>query len=314
MSNKKFTEKEFESATIFLEKINDEVKKPNDFFMFMGAWYHKCISSKDKWLGIEATVTLPEFYPDRTRLEFFEHKGSFNGKPLKPFLRCMDSPSVYVGGNAGYESDIGFAYAQGFLDPGFNVLSMEKICFRPFWRYIVSNNDGSTQNIYKSTAVNEVKYYFYPGDKLILRVYSPEENFLRMDIELVEPTKIMKYRKMRRNLGVDENEKIVFNSPLIESKGQGVNFAEYKRVNAIDQFYNEGKNNKNTDSYTTPTIWHEVYLYRKINDKIMKVPFTEERYFAIDCPVKESVIKSNKFTNKALGGEEVSIDPRNTLV
>ena len=296
------------------EQISDEIKKPKDFFMFMGAWYHKCISSKDKWLGIEATVTLPEFYADRSRLEVFEYKGSFRGKPFKPFLRCMDSPSVYVGGNAGYESDIGFAYAQGFLDPGYHALSLEKMCFRPFWRYIVPNEDGTTNNIYNATELTDVKYYFFPGDKLILRVYCPEEDYLRMDIELLEPTKVMKYRKIRKNLCVDENEKIIFRSPLIPSKGQGVNFAEYKRVNAIDQFYNEGKSNKNTDSYTTPTIWHEVYLYRIIDDKIVKVPFTEDRYFTIDCPVKESVIKSNEITNKSLGGEEVSIDPRNTLV
>ena len=314
MSKVIIDENKINDIEVYLGEINNEISKPTDSKMFMGAWYHKCISSKDEWLGIEATITLPEFYADQSRLEFFEHKGSVNGKPLKPFLRCLDSPSVYVGGNAGYESDIGFAYAQGFLDPGMNVLSFQKNVFRPFWRYIVKNSDGSEKNIYNATAITQVEYYFYPGDKLRLRVYCPEENTLRLQIELLEPTKILKYRKIRKNLGVDENQKIIFTSPLIESQGQGVNLAEFKRVNAIDQFYNEGSSNKNTDSYTTSTVWHEVYLYRKINGDIKKIPFTSERYVEINCPHDDSVIKTNDVTNQTLGGEEVAIDPRNSLV
>ena len=308
----KYNEKDFAEAKVYLDKIEDEVSKPKDYKMFMGAWYHKCISSKDKWIGIEALITLPEFYPDESRLEYIEHKTIVNGKPLKPFMRCMDSPSLYVGGNAKYESDIGFAYNQGFLDSGLNVISNTKICFRPFWRYIVPTETGE-QNIYKGTSITDVKYYFYPGDKVKLRVYAIEENYLKMEIELIKPTDILKYRKIRRNLGVDENEKIYFTTPLISSVGQGVNFAEYKRVVAIDQFYNEGKRNQNTDSHLMDAIWHEVYLYRIIDDKLMKVPFNEDRYFEINCPFNDSVILEKDVAHKSNGGERVSIDPRKVL-
>ncbi len=299
-------ENDFDKAVLYHGIIENEVLKPEVPSCFPGAWYRKCVSSRDYWLGIEAIVILPEFYPDPDRFEFFD-KDTHLFK--KPYLRPLDSPSIYLGGFAGFETDIGFGYNRGFINRDCTLASDEKFAFVPFWRYIYPNENKEIQNIYKNIDFKQVQFYFYPGDKVRMAVYSLKKDYLRLKIELLKPTTNPKFVELRNKLGVNP-ENIFFMSPLIPSPGQGINKAEFKRVNAIDQFYTEGKPAKLTNSYTSSTIWEEVYLYRLMDNKLVKVPFNDKRYAGMTCPVEEAIKIKYDGVNCVLGGEKVAIDPR----
>lgn len=304
----KYTIDDFQDALIYEGTIEGEIAPPPVPPCFPGAWYRKVVSSKDKWLGIEAIVELPQFFPDPNRLEPFDREAHF---PFKDeYLRPLDSPSVYLGGFGGYETDIGFGYNRGYLDPNCTVISKEKITFRPFWRYIYPDETGVVRNIYTLDPFTNLHHYYYPGDVVRVKVFCPEKDKMQLMIELIEPTKIEKYKLIRENHQLGDKMFTPFISPLIPSPGQGTNLAEYKRVNAIDQFYNEGKKAKFTESYTTATIWKEVYLFRNIDGNLKRVPFNQNRFTSMQCPIAEAIKVSYDNVNENLGGERSQIDPR----
>ncbi|MDF2700018.1 MAG: hypothetical protein K0Q49_1574 [Haloplasmataceae bacterium] len=303
----KYTYENFKNAPVHLSEIVDELPKIATPNCFQGAWYRKCVSNRDHWIGIEALVVLPEFYPDPERLEYFEKENHLKIK--KPYQRPLDSPSIYLGGFAGFETDIGFGFNRGYVNKERTEVSDHKFAFVPFWRYIYPDENQVIKNIYKLFSFEQLEFYFYPGDKIRLSVFCPEENYLQLSIELVSATNIEKYINLRKTLEV-KTDHVHFLSPFIPSPGQGVNKAEFKRVNAIDQFYNEGKRAKNTNAYTTETIWEEVYLYRIIGDKLVKVPFNEDRYAEMSCPIEEAIKINYQNVNKKLGGERAAIVPK----
>ena len=59
-----------EKPPIWNDAIEGEKRNPQDPAVYGGAWHHKVVSSKDKWVGIEATVTLPEFKIERYEGEY----------------------------------------------------------------------------------------------------------------------------------------------------------------------------------------------------------------------------------------------------
>ena len=85
--------------------------------------------------------------------------------------------------------------------------------------------------------------------------------------------------------------------------------AEFKRVNSIDQYGNEGFNAKPTNASMSKATWHEVYLYRRINGKLVKVPFTEDRYASNICPSEKAITVEYENVNKEIGGENITIHP-----
>ena len=77
--------------------VSGEKPAPEAPGIFGGAWYHKVVSSKDKWCGMEATVTLPE-------VNILRYEGDFDSTlNADPDAKNLDNPSVYFGGNAGRE-------------------------------------------------------------------------------------------------------------------------------------------------------------------------------------------------------------------
>ncbi|HOA78014.1 MAG: immunoglobulin-like domain-containing protein [Bacilli bacterium] len=286
--------------------IPGEAKKPATPACFPGAVYRKVVSSRDYWLGIEAVVTLPEFTPDPRR--FDESKLSY----------YLDNASIYMGGNAQYESDIGLTWSIGYAERGATNYSRSGIAFRPFWRYITRKEPDCT-NCYRNSNVKDLEYYYFPGDKIRMSVISPERGYLQMRIELLEETTIEKYAARRAALELPAGYSRVFMTPPFPSEGMGATKAEFKRVNAIDQVANEGKPTINTDAKVEGAVWHEVYLYREIDDKIYKVPLTADRSAGMACPAGKNqngdftgaVITGVAGVNPALGGETVTIKPDN---
>ncbi len=297
---------EFDDVEIYKGTIDGEGKKPEQQRCFGGAWYHKVESSRDQWLGIEGTITLGEFNPDDKRFG------------LDKYNRYMDNPSVYMGGHADFESDAGLGMNTGFSDPSFKEnldQNSPKVAWRPFWRYIysdVKDDDGNVVrrnfNSWNISDPRNFNYYYLPGDTITMKVYSPAPNYLQLRIEVVKPTTIEKYVKQRSAYGIDTPK--TFYSPIFHSQSQGTNKpAVFKRVNSIDQYGNEGGVAKKTDAFVSKASWHNVYLYRKIDGKLYKVPFTEKRYAMMNCPFEDAYNVSYEGVNKEDGGENISIHP-----
>lgn len=304
---------EFNDVAVYQGQFEEE-KTPQTPKCFLGAWYRKVFSSKDYWLGIEGVIRLGEFLPDDERF------GSDNRTFWK---RYLDSPSIYMGGHALSESDAGLGYMSGYetndMSESLNYGS-KKICYRPFYRYIYSDcidNEGNViRNNVNSWNISDPKrpeYYYFPGDLIKMSVYSPVENYLQLKIEVIEPTSIEQYKKQRAVYGLKDNKPSTYYSPLFYSEGHNKEKAEFKRVNSIDQYGNEGSNVKPTKAKVTEAVWHEVYLYRRINGVVMKVPFNKERQAPMACPNPESFTITMTKEQEALGGESITIHPKPIL-
>lgn len=286
---------DFVNAPIYSGKIENEIEKPNNYSCFPGAWYYKALSSNDAWLGLETVVTLPYFTPDEKRTEEIVETQN----PLVKSSRHLDTPSIYIGGLSDFESDLGLGWFKGMVD---GKKSDKKMCYRPFYRYIYEDEQGKIHNNYEGPSIDKTQYYYFPGDKVRLKVFTVKDNYLRLSIELLEPTKDSYYSQLRSKLS-KTNE--VFATEDFPSFGHGIKHAEFKRVNAIDQYHNEGKPSQKTDALYENCIWEECYLYRLIDGKIKKVPFNDTRYVRMLCPDPKAFEVASK-DNK----EVVSIKPQ----
>lgn len=299
----------------YLDLIENETGKPKAPNCFLGAWYHKQFSSKDHWLGIEGTITLPKVDIKR-----------FNE------VKNLDTPSIYMGGHAKYESDVGLSYMTGIIEKdGVSEVTKGGIAFRPFWRYISDQHDDidvgsydyenrrfynasnltpnqSTSNCYAHYSGKYTEYYYLPGDKVKIVVTYPKKDFMQLKIEVLEVSTYPETIQKRKDL--NWKEPVTFVSPLFSSpQDNETNLIEFKRVNAIDQSGNEGNPTINTKTEIRDAIWHSVYLYREIDGEVVKVPFNNERSAVMNCPtVKGFEIQE---IDARTGGSVISIIPGN---
>ena len=300
------------SGTIVGEKLG-----PKPAEVFGGAWYHKVVSSKDKWVGIETIVTLPEFELER-------YNGSYNTElAADPNVKNLDNPSVYLGGKAQTESDVGLSLSRCLIDVKNQTLSTGSIAFRPFWRYITSTeqdvgeydkHDGeyavsaNGNNCMGNYHWRYTEYYYLPGDKLRIVVFSPAPDKLQLQIEVLEKSTLPSSVAMREEYGW--NDPADFISPIFHSPGHGKNInAEFKRVNAIDQSGNEGKTAIDTNTEVRNMIYHETYLYRVIDGTMYRVPMNESRRGVTNAPKNEYFTVTFDGVESSLGGEVVTIHP-----
>ena len=284
----------YHHAPIYKGPIKDEVPVGDTPSCFPGAWYRKVVSSQDSWLGIEATVTLPDFELDQNRYDQTKEK-------------FLDNPSVYFGGYAGAESDAGLTWTLVGETAECLKPSKESLAFRPFWRYI-----HGEQNTWENSDYRHPEHYYLPGDKLRISVFSPKPDYLQMQIEVLEKTTIPKYVERRKSWRIENDAPTHFITPPFPSIGHGGKHAEFKRVNAIDQSGNEGKAAQPTNSQVFECIWHEVYLYREIKGEVVKVPFSRERQIQMACPSLDAFTIKEDHVDDSLGGEIVAIHPGRT--
>lgn len=291
----------FTNVPVYTGKIEKEVKPKTYFPCFLGAWYRKCVSSNDDWLGIEGVVKLGEFTLDPKRI-------NLDGKG-----RVMDNPSCYMGGCAEFESDAGLTWSVAFPGSDMNYAlhyTSPKFAFRPFWRNIYIE-DGKEVNKWCQNDPHQPEYYYLPGDIIRISVYCPKDDYLQLKIEVIAPTTIERYVKQRENYHLKDNRPSDFISPMFVSPGAGKIPSEYKRVNAIDQYGNEGYHAQMTNATVSEAYWKEVYLYRNIDGKIQKVPFTKERYTSMICPSPKAIYVSEDGCDVKLGSEKITIFPAN---
>lgn len=297
--------------------IDGEKLNPDPPAVFGGAWYHKAVSSKDKWVGIETIVTLPEVTIRRYDGEFDE------SLKVDPNVKNLDNPSVYMGGHAQSESDVGLSFSRALIDVKSNTLSTGSIAFRPFWRYITDKDQdlggydahggeyavsANGNNCIANYHWKYTEYYYLPGDKLRMVVYVPEEGKMQLQIEVLEASTLPESVAMREKYGWKEPQD--FLSPIFTSPGHGTGMdAEFKRVNAIDQVSNEGGTAIFGDTLISNIIWHETYLYREIDGTLYRVPMSEERRGVTNAPMNEYFDVDFEGVESDLGGERVTIHP-----
>jgi hypothetical protein len=301
-------------------QISGEKPKPADPKVFGGAWYRKVISSKDSWTGIEATVTLPEVVIRRYDGEYDETL------PYDPEVKNLDNPSVYLGGNAGSESDVGLGFSRTLYKAGTSNLTKSSFAFRPFWRYITSTDKdaggydvhgglyavtANGNNCYANYHWKYTEYYYLPGDTLRIVVYSPAPGKLQLMIEVISKSTLPSSVAIREQYGWKDPADFV--SPVFASAGHGTNgvLAEFKRVNAIDQSGNEGKTAIPTDTEITGAVWHSTYLHRVINGVAYRVPMNENRRGEVNAPYDSAFTVVSTPEERAIGAETVTIAPGN---
>ncbi len=302
---------------VWEDKIDGEVLNPAAPPVFGGAWYHKVVSSRDKWVGIEVTVTLPEVDIER-------YSGSYNSDlNFDPNVKNLDNPSVYLGGHALTESDVGLSFSRALINVSTNTLSTGCIAFRPFWRYITETDQdvggydvhggeyavsANGNNCIANYHWKYTEYYYLPGDKLRIIVYVPEENKMQLQIEVLEKSTLPESVEMREKYGW--NDPADFLSPVFTSPGHGTGIdAEFKRVNAIDQSGNEGGVAISTKTEVKNIVWHETYLYRIIDGTLYRVPMNETRRGTTNAPEEKYFSVTFEGVDSSLGGEVVTIHP-----
>lgn len=302
---------------VWTESIPGEQPAPEDPKLYGGAWYHKIVSSRDEWLGIEGTVTLPS-------VSIRRYEGEYDSSlPADPDVNNLDNPSVYLGGNALSESDVGLSFSRALTDVGSGTLSKGCIAFRPFWRYITETDQDAGgyeehDNEYavsvngKNCIANYhwryTEFYYLPGDTLRIIIYIPEENKMQLQIEVIEKSSDPESVAMREKYGWKDPAN--FKSPVFSCPGNGTGEGcEYKRVNAIDQSGNEGGTAIATQTEVRDAVWHSTYLYRRINGTLCRVPLTSERRGERNAPDETRFTVTYDAAEASLGGESVTIHP-----
>ena len=297
--------------------IEGEKKNPAKPALFGGAWYYKVVSSKDKWVGIEATVTLPE-------IDINRYNGSYDDSlAADPGVKNLDNPSVYLGGHAQTESDVGLSFSRALTDVKSGTLSTGNIAFRPFWRYITDEDQdvggydahggeyavsANGNNCIANYHWRYTEYYYLPGDQLRIIVFSPEPGKMQLQIEVLAVSTLPSSVEIREKYGWKDPAD--FLSPIFTSPGQGTGMdAEFKRVCAIDQSGNEGGTAIATETLVKGVIWHETYLYREIDGTLYRVPMSEERRAAIGAPYADRFTVTHDGVDSSKGGEVVTIHP-----
>ncbi|PKM61446.1 MAG: hypothetical protein CVU97_07165 [Firmicutes bacterium HGW-Firmicutes-21] len=307
----------YTAPPVFLDAIEGEILNPETPALFGGAWYHKVVSSRDIWWGIEGTITLPEVTIKR-------YEGNYNSElDVDPAGKNLDNPSVYMGGSAINESDVGLSFSRALINVEGQTLSNGCIAFRPFWRYITNEHqDAGGYDVHNGEYAVSVtnnncianyhwrytEYYYLPGDKLRIIIYIPEPNKMQLQIEVIEKSTLPDSVEIRERYGWKNPAN--FKSPIFHSPGHGTGInSEYKRVNAIDQVKNEGGTAISSQTEINNAIWHETYLYRKINGEMYRVPMGDNRRGVLSAPEQARFTTSYGGVDRDMGGEVITIHP-----
>lgn len=286
---------------------------------FGGAWYHKVMSVAYNFSGITGVITLPMPFIKR-------YDGDFKNKQMVDINhKNLDVSSVYMGGHATDESDVGLAFAKGILN---GKVTEGSCCYRPFWRYItnqftdegpydlknnrpyaatVLSNHNGFKNVYAQYHPSFTEHYYMPGDKLRMTLKSPKPDFLQLTIEVIEVSTLPYSVNFRKKYKLKAPKD--FSSPVFSSQGHGTNMEKtYKRVNAIDQARNEGKVAINTKTTIYNALWHECYLLYEVDGKTYQTPLNNDSSVSMSCPDERGFITSD--IDHHTGRENITIEPK----
>lgn len=191
----------------------------------------------------------------------------------------LDNFSVYMGGNAGgkFEVDAGLNWEFTVDESGKK--SEKRNAFRPFWRTKQWN-----------AAPAKKEFYFYPGETV------------QMAILIAGPKKL----RLIISNGKDKTFQTEF-----EAEGFVAGLPrQFKRVNAIDQFGNEGKPVQPTKAEITGAEWLQTVLIRGEGAAAQQLPMNSARFTDMRCGDKNIVISG---ADASKGAEKIDIfgSPKN---
>jgi hypothetical protein len=186
----------------------------------------------------------------------------------------LDNFSVYMGGRAGnQEIDAGLSWEFTLDENGKK--SERRNAFRPFWR-------NETWN----SAPAQKQFYYYPGETVQMAVLVAGPGKLRLII-------------------ADAAQKKVFQTEF-DAKGFAPNVPrQFKRVNAIDQFGNEGKPAQATKAQVTGAEWLQTLLLRGAGAEAKQLPMDKTRFTDMRCPNEANIVVTA--TDAAKGAEKIDI-------
>ena len=188
----------------------------------------------------------------------------------------LDNFSVYMGGRAGeQEIDAGLTWSFSVDENGKR--SAVRDAWHPFWR-----------NERWAEAPAQREFYWRPGDVVTMAVLVAGPGKLRLVVADAGP-----------------QPKRVFQTEFDARGFQPLIPRQFKRVNAIDQRYNEGKPAQPTEAQVTGAEWLEVYLLRGEGANAARLPMTRARMTNMRCPSPEHVRVTP--TDEARGGEKIDI-------
>lgn len=172
----------------------------------------------------------------------------------------LDNFSVYMGGRAGeQEIDAGLTWAFTADEQG--NLSKTRNAWRPFWR-----------NEKWYNAPNEKQFYWYPGDEVAMAVIVAGPGKLRLIITDASP-------QPKRSFSTEFDAKGF--APRVPR--------QFKRVNAIDQFRNEGKPAQPTKAEVTGAEWRETFLLRGEGAAAQRLMLAPARFTDMRCPSADHI-------------------------
>lgn len=186
----------------------------------------------------------------------------------------LDNFSVYMGGNAGgnYEVDAGLSWS--FSTDASGKRSERRNVWRPFWRTKTWNNAPDNPN-----------FYFLPGETV------------QMAVLIVAPKKL--------RLIVSDGKNKTFQTDF-DAEGFAPNVPrQFKRVNAIDQFGNEGKPVQPTKAEVTGAEWLQTILLRGAGAEAKQIPMDKTRFTDMRCSSDKHIVVTT--TDAAKGAEKIDI-------
>ncbi|MDQ3712509.1 MAG: hypothetical protein M3388_09855 [Acidobacteriota bacterium] len=188
----------------------------------------------------------------------------------------LDNFSVYMGGRAG-DKEIDAGLTWGFTKDEQGNLSKRRNAWRPFWR-----------NETWSNAPAEKQFYWYPGDVVQMAVIVAGPGKLRLVIA-----------------DAGAQPKRVFQIEF-DAKTFAPNVPrQFKRVNAIDQFANEGKPVQVTKAEVTGAEWLQTLLMRGAGADAKQIPMDKARFTDMRCANESNIVVTS--TDAAKGAEKIDI-------
>lgn len=186
----------------------------------------------------------------------------------------LDNFSVYMGGNAGgkYEVDAGVNW--NFSTDASGKRSARRNAWRPFWR---------TKTW--SEAPDKPEYTFKPGDTIQMAIIVVSAGKLRMIISDA--------KNPQKQFSVD-----------FDAEGFAPNvLRQFKRVNAIDQRYNEGKPVQSTKAEVVGAEWLQTILLRGEGASARQIPMDAAHFTDMRCGASVNVTT----IDAAKGAEKIDI-------
>lgn len=197
---------------------------------------------------------------------------------MDPFGLPLDGFNIYMGGNAGGVEEVDAGLGWDYCEDKQGTVSGAKVGWRPFWR----NGNWHSAPLYPDDC-------WHPGDTVVMSVVLDGPRKLRLTVKDAGP-----------------NPRRIFTQSFLAPWFRDGVSRQFKRVNSIDQYGNEGHQAKPTEASVIDAIWQDTRVILTQGHKHQAVPLTGATRLMLSYPPGH-VVTSSTAAQKAAGGESISI-------